>query len=126
VAPSWGADGFDPYNPGGVPAHHIAAGILGILAGLFHLCVRPSIRLYFGLSMGSIESVLSSSIAAVFWAAFVVAGTMWYGSAATPVELFGPTRYQWDKGFFQEEIQKRDQTSLAEGASLPEAWSKIP
>jgi photosystem II CP47 chlorophyll apoprotein len=76
--------------------------------------------------MGSIESVLSSSIAAVFWAAFVVAGTMWYGSAATPIELFGPTRYQWDQGFFQQEIQKRVQTSLAEGASLTEAWAKIP
>jgi hypothetical protein len=70
VAPSWGSDGFDPFNPGGIAAHHIAAGILGVLAGLFHLCVRPSLRLYLGLSMGSIESVLSSSIAAVFWAAF--------------------------------------------------------
>jgi hypothetical protein len=20
----------------------------------------------------------------------------WYGSATTPIELFGPTRYQWD------------------------------
>lgn len=126
VAPSWGADGFDPYNPGGIPAHHIAAGILGVLAGLFHLCVRPSIRLYFGLSMGSIESVLSSSIAAVFWAAFVVAGTMWYGSAATPIELFGPTRYQWDQGFFQQEIQKRVAQSTADGASVADAWSKIP
>jgi len=76
--------------------------------------------------MGSIETVLSSSIAAVFWAAFVVAGTMWYGSAATPVELFGPTRYQWDQGFFQQEINKRVQTSLASGASLSDAWSKIP
>ena len=65
--------------------------------------------------MGNIETVLSSSIAAVFWAAFVVAGTMWYGSAATPIELFGPTRYQWDQGFFQQEIEKRIQTSLAEG-----------
>jgi photosystem II CP47 chlorophyll apoprotein len=76
--------------------------------------------------MGSIESVLSSSIAAVFFAAFVVAGTMWYGSAATPIELFGPTRYQWDQGFFQQEIQKRVQTSVAEGASVTQAWSKIP
>jgi photosystem II CP47 chlorophyll apoprotein len=76
--------------------------------------------------MGSIESVLSSSIAAVFWAAFVVAGTMWYGSAATPIELFGPTRYQWDQGFFQQEIQKRVAQSTAEGASLPDAWAKIP
>ena len=23
--------------------------------------------------------------------------TMWYGSATTPIELFGPTRYQWDQ-----------------------------
>ncbi|KAM7464807.1 hypothetical protein LguiB_012369 [Lonicera macranthoides] len=35
--------------------------------------------------MGNIETVLSSSIAAVFFAAFVVAGTMWYGSATTPI-----------------------------------------
>ena len=53
------------------------AGLLGMLAGLFHLCVRPSQRLYNGLRMGNIETVLSSSIAAVFWSAFVVAGTMW-------------------------------------------------
>jgi photosystem II CP47 chlorophyll apoprotein len=59
VAPSWGADGFDPYNPGGVASHHIAAGILGILAGLFHLCVRPPQRLYNALRMGNIETVLS-------------------------------------------------------------------
>jgi photosystem II CP47 chlorophyll apoprotein len=29
VAPS-GADGFNPFNPGGIAAHHIAAGIFGI------------------------------------------------------------------------------------------------
>ena len=126
VSPSWGADGFDPYNPGGIASHHIAAGILGIIAGLFHLCVRPPQRLYNGLRMGNIETVLSSSIAAVFWAAFVVAGTMWYGCAATPVELFGPTRYQWDQGYFQEEITKRVEESVADGKSLSEAWSQIP
>jgi hypothetical protein len=56
---------------------------------------------------------------------FIVAGTMWYGSATTPIELFGPTRYQWDLGFFQQEIDQRVQTSLAEGKSLPEAWAQI-
>jgi photosystem II CP47 chlorophyll apoprotein len=126
VSPAWDATGFDPYNPGGVASHHIAAGILGVLAGLFHLCVRPPQRLYNGLRMGNIETVLSSSIAAVFWAAFVVAGTMWYGSATTPIELFGPTRYQWDLGFFQQEIETRVQTSLGSGKSLPQAWSEIP
>jgi len=76
--------------------------------------------------MGNVETVLSSSIAAVFWAAFTVAGTMWYGSAATPIELFGPTRYQWDQGFFQQEIEKRVSKAQANGATLGDAWSKIP
>jgi hypothetical protein len=44
---------------------HIAAGILGILAGLFHLCVRPPQRLYNALRMGNIETVLSSSICCI-------------------------------------------------------------
>ncbi|NJK37781.1 MAG: photosystem II chlorophyll-binding protein CP47 [Oscillatoriales cyanobacterium RM2_1_1] len=126
VAPSWGPEGFNPFNAGGIVAHHIAAGIVGIIAGLFHLSVRPPQRLYKALRMGNIETVLASSIAAVFFAAFVVAGTMWYGSAATPIELFGPTRYQWDQSYFQQEIQRRVQASLASGTSLSEAWSKIP
>jgi photosystem II CP47 chlorophyll apoprotein len=126
VAPEWGPDGFNPFNPGGIVAHHIAAGIVGIIAGIFHLTVRPPERLYKALRMGNIETVLSSSIAAVFFAAFVVAGTMWYGSAATPVELFGPTRYQWDSSYYQQEIQRRVQSSLAEGKTQSEAWSEIP
>nr|YP_009862990.1 photosystem II 47 kDa protein [Anthoceros punctatus]QKD76445.1 photosystem II 47 kDa protein [Anthoceros punctatus] len=126
VAPAWGAEGFDPFVPGGIAFHHIAAGILGILAGLFYLSVRPFQRLYKGLRMGNVETVLSSSIAAVFFAAFVVAGTMWYGSAATLIESSGPTRYQWDQGFFQQEIDRRIRSSKAENLSLSEAWSKIP
>ncbi|EAZ89654.1 photosystem II chlorophyll-binding protein CP47 [Crocosphaera chwakensis] len=126
VAPEWGPSGFNPFNPGGVVAHHIAAGIVGIIAGLFHLTVRPPERLYKALRMGNIETVLSSSIAAVFFAAFVVAGTMWYGNATTPIELFGPTRYQWDNGYFQQEIERRVESNIAAGDSLSEAWSKIP
>ncbi|KAL5644594.1 hypothetical protein ACJX0J_002069 [Zea mays] len=92
-------------NPAwGIASHHIAAGTLGILAGLFHLSVRPPQRLYKGL----------------------LAGTMWYGSATTPIELFGPTRYQWDQGYFQQEIYRRVSDGLAENLSLSEAWSKIP
>ncbi len=126
VAPSWGPEGFNPFNPGGVVAHHIAAGIVGIIAGLFHLTVRPPERLYKALRMGNIETVLSSSIAAVFFAGFVVAGTMWYGSATTPIELFGPTRYQWDNDYFRQEIAQRVQNSLSEGKTLSQAWSEIP
>ena len=126
VAPEWGPAGFDPYNPGGIVAHHIAAGVVGIIAGLFHLAVRPPERLYRALRMGNIETVLSSSIAAVFFAAFVAAGTMWYGSAATPIELFGPTRYQWDSSYFQQEIARRVDADVAAGKSLSDAWSAIP
>ncbi|XLU71319.1 hypothetical protein S245_030372, partial [Arachis hypogaea] len=64
VNPAWGVEGFDPFVLGGIASHHIAAGTLGILPGLFHLSVRPSQRLYKGLHMGNIETVLSSSIAA--------------------------------------------------------------
>lgn len=126
VAPEWGPEGFNPFNPGGVVAHHIAAGIVGIIAGVFHLAVRPPERLYKALRMGNIETVLSSSIAAVFFAAFVVAGTMWYGNATTPVELFGPTRYQWDQGYYKQEIERRVQEAVAQGATQEEAWSRIP
>ncbi len=126
IAPAWGPEGFNPFNAGGIVAHHIAAGIVGIIAGLFHLSVRPPERLYRALRMGNIETVLSSSIAAVFFAAFVVAGTMWYGSAATPIELFGPTRYQWDNSYFQQEIERRVQSELAAGKTPTEAWSIIP
>lgn len=126
VAPAWGPEGFNPFNPGGIVAHHIAAGIVGIIAGIFHLTVRPPERLYRALRMGNIETVLSSSIAAVFFAAFVVAGTMWYGNAATPIELFGPTRYQWDQGYFQKEIQRRVTTAIASGNSVEAAYAQIP
>uniref|UniRef100_A0A803MQR2 Photosystem II CP47 chlorophyll apoprotein n=1 Tax=Chenopodium quinoa TaxID=63459 RepID=A0A803MQR2_CHEQI len=92
VCPAWGVEGFDPFVLGGIASHHIALGILGILAGLFHLSVR----------------------------------TMWYGSATTPIELLGSTRYQWDQGYFQQEIYRRESAGLAEYQILLEAWSKIP
>jgi len=126
VQPDWGPGGFNPFNPGGIVAHHIAAGIVGIIAGVFHITSRPPQRLYRALRMGNIETVLSSAIAAVFFAAFVVAGTMWYGSAANPVELFGPSRYQWDQNYFQQEINRRVDVAQANGATLEEAWSTIP
>ncbi|KAI9186722.1 hypothetical protein LWI28_020194 [Acer negundo] len=62
VNPTWGVEGFDPFVPGGIFSHHIAAGTLGILEGLFHISVRPPQGLYKGLCMGNIETVLSSSI----------------------------------------------------------------
>jgi photosystem II CP47 chlorophyll apoprotein len=82
VAPSWGADGFNPFNPGGIASSY-CSGNSWYFLGVFHLTVRPPQRLYRALRMGNIETVLSSSISAVFFAAFITSGTMWYGAAAT-------------------------------------------
>ena len=71
-------------------ANHIAAGLMGIIGGIFHITNRPGERLYRALKLGSLEGVLASALAAVLFVSFVVSGTMWYGSATTPVELFGP------------------------------------
>jgi photosystem II CP47 chlorophyll apoprotein len=76
--------------------------------------------------MGNIETVLASALATFFFAGFVASGTMWYGTATTPIELWGPTRYQWDSNYFGNEIERRVQASLAEGKSLSAAWSAIP
>ncbi|KAJ8762423.1 hypothetical protein K2173_007862 [Erythroxylum novogranatense] len=119
VNPTWGVEGFDPFVPGGITSHHIAAGTLGILTGLFHLSVRLPQHLYKGLRMGNIETVLFSSIDDVFFATLVIVGTMWYGSATTPIELFGPTHYQWDQGYFQQEIYRRVGIGLVKNQSLP-------
>ena len=55
------------------------------------------LAIYHFFGIGNIETVLSSSISAVFFAAFITSGTMWYGAEATPIELFGPTRYPYQK-----------------------------
>ena len=98
----WGPQGFDAFNPGGIASHHVAAGSIGVLGGIFHLTCRPSYALYTVLRIGNIETVLASSTAAVSWAALVASGTMWYGSASNPTECFGPTRYMWDLGLYLE------------------------
>jgi photosystem II CP47 chlorophyll apoprotein len=51
---------------------------------------------------------------------------MWYGSATTPVEVFGPTRSQWDSGYFKTEINRRVQAAMDEGASKEAAYASIP
>ena len=54
-----------------------------------------------------IEEVLSSSIAAVFFTAFIISALMWYACLSTALELFGPSRYQWDNGYFCVDIERR-------------------
>jgi photosystem II CP47 chlorophyll apoprotein len=121
VQPAWRVERFDPYNERRIAAHHIAAGLVRILRRLFHINSRPPLRLYLALKMRNIETALSSSIAAVFWIAFVVRRTMWYRSATSPIELFRPTRYQWDQRYFNQEINRRLNENLSKGSSLSAA-----
>ena len=76
--------------------------------------------------MGNIETVLSSSISAVFFAAFVTSGTMWYGSATTPLNYLGQHVISGIVDTFQQEIERRVEASVAQGVSETEAWSQIP
>ena len=63
--------------------------------------------LYKLLGMGNVEEVLSSSIIAVFFTAFATSALMWYGCLSAALELFGPSRYQWDNGYFSLDIERR-------------------
>jgi len=57
--------------------------------------------------MGNVEEVLSSSIAAVFFTAFINSALMWYACLSAALELSGPSRYQWDNGYFSVDIERR-------------------
>jgi photosystem II CP47 chlorophyll apoprotein len=65
--------------------------------------------------MGNIETVLSSSIQQ-YSLLLVTSGTMVW-CCSKPIELFGPTRYQWDSGYFQQEIERQVEASVSEGLS---------
>lgn len=54
---------------GVISSHHIISGLLGTSIGLWHITLRPLAYLYNLLSMGKVESILSSSITAVFFTA---------------------------------------------------------
>jgi len=43
---------------------------------------------------------------------------MWYGSATTPVECFGPTRYMWDLGLYNQATETLVQTGSG--------WDTVP
>ena len=74
--------------------------------------------------MGNVEEVLSSSIAAVFFTAFVISALMWYGCVSGGLELFGPSRYHWDNGYFSLDIERR--VNLNNSIFLNKAWEQVP
>jgi photosystem II CP47 chlorophyll apoprotein len=124
VKPVYSLIGLAPLCYGAISSHHIVAGFLGLGVGLWHISTRPGPWLYKALGMGNIEAVLSSSIASVFFTAFITSAAMWYGSVTTALELYGPTRYQWDNGYFSLDIEKR--VNLISGVFLNRAWEEVP
>jgi photosystem II CP47 chlorophyll apoprotein len=79
LQPTWGIEAF----ASGIAAHYIASGVVGLVVGIFHLCIYLSLDLC-SYRMRVTETVLASSPGLIAWA-ITVAGTMWYGSAMTPV-----------------------------------------
>lgn len=49
---------------------------------------------------------------------------MWYGSVSAPIELFGPSRYHWDNGYFSLEIERR--VGLNNSIFLNKGWEQLP
>ena len=114
-----------PFSYGVISSHHMIAGFLGLLIGPWHITTRPSPILYRTLSMASIEGLLSSSIAGVFFAAFITEASMWYSAGGTSaLELFGPSRYHWDNAYFSQNIESRVRS--LDSVFLTKAWEEIP
>jgi photosystem II CP47 chlorophyll apoprotein len=124
VKPIYSVIGLAPFCYGVISSNHILAGFLGLGIGLWHISSRPSPRLYKLLKMGNVEEVLSSSIAAVFFTAFLMSALMWYGCLSAALELFGPSRYQWDNGYFSLDIERR--VNYARSIFLNKAWEQVP
>jgi len=74
--------------------------------------------------MGNVEEVLSTSIASVFFTAGISSALMWYGCLSATLELFGPSRYQWDNGYFSLSISARVKSVGA--IFISQAWEQVP
>jgi photosystem II CP47 chlorophyll apoprotein len=105
-------------------SHHCSAGFSSLFIGFWHIGSRPGPLLYKLNKMGNIESVLSTSISAVFFAAFVNSALVWYAGISSPIELFGPSRYHWDNGYFSQDIERR--VKSVSSIFLNKAWEQVP
>ena len=124
IKPVYSIIGLTPYCYGVISSNHIVAGYLGLLVGLWHISSRPGATIYRLVAMGNLESVLSSSIAATLFITIVTSGQMWYGSLTTPLELVGPSRYQWDNGYFSLDIERR--VKSVSSIYSNRAWEEVP
>ena len=107
-----------------MPGHHMIGGFTGLLIALWHIEGTPGPLLYKSNDMANLESVLSSSIAPVFFTAFIESSQIWYGTISAPLSLFGPSRYHWDNGYFSQDVEGR--VSSLNTVSLNKAWEQVP
>ena len=124
IKPIYNVLGCNPYCFGSIAAHHIASGIVGILVSSWHLTSKPGPLLFNLMRMSNIEGVLSNSLAAVFVSSCLNSATMWYSSVTSPIELLGPSRYQWDNGLFSQDILNK--IALVDSSMILESWSQVP
>ena len=124
VKPIYSLIAMGPFCYALIPSHHILGGFSGILIALWHIQGTPGPLLYKSNNMANLESVLSSSIAPVFFTAFIESSVIWYGSVSAPLELFGPNRYHWDNGYFSQDIEGR--VTGVNSMLLNKAWEQVP
>jgi photosystem II CP47 chlorophyll apoprotein len=124
VKPVYSLISLAPLCYGVISSNHIVAGFFGVSVSLFHISSRPQPLLYFGLRMGNIEAVLSTSCAAVFFISFLTSALMWYPSCVHALELFGPPRYHWDNAYFSLDIERR--VKSVDSVFLDKAWEQVP
>jgi photosystem II CP47 chlorophyll apoprotein len=124
VKPVYSVIALGPFSYGVIVSNHIIAGFFGIWVAFFHVSSRPGPLLYKLLAMGNLEAVLSTSIAALFWTAFLTEALMWYASVSTSLELFGPSRYHWDNAYFSLDIERR--VKSVDSVYLDKAWEEVP
>ena len=124
VKPIYSVMDLGPFSYGVIISNHIVGGFFGIWIAFFHMSSRPGALLYKVSTMGNLEEVLCTSIAALFWTAFLNEALMWYASVSANLELFGPSRYHWDNAYFSLDIEGR--VSSVNSMHLNKAWEEVP
>ena len=124
VKPIYSILGLTPFSYGVISSNHIASGFFGIVISLWHISSRPRPTLYKLYQMGNVEEVLSTSIASVFFTAGITSALMWYGCLSAALELFGPSRYLWDNGYFSLSLNGR--VKSVDAIFLNKAWEQVP
>merc|ERR1712060_244453 len=124
IKPVYSIVGLTPYCYGVIASNHIIVGFLGFIVKLWHVSSRPSLYIYFLCKINNIKLALSTSIASILYTTIITSSTMWYGSLTNLPELLGPSRYQWDNGYFLVEIERRVNAEEAKIEKIK--WEEIP